>query len=148
MEKVVEDFPCHTTNPAEGTRYMTAMLIRGGGGQATAAGREWSNLGWYQAAAFAVARAHCCPRGPKLKSPAIVEVCELDPVLEDLGRATKSGTDDDVAVSLKRFGAAASCVATAGGGPIFQQQGFPSANQAVLFLRMIGRLRTAKHKKR
>ena len=72
---------------AAGRQVTTARRTRGGGGRATRAAREWSNLGWYRVAAYAVARGQCCAGGPPLKSPRIIELCELDPVLEELSRA-------------------------------------------------------------
>ncbi len=143
FERVAEDFPCRERNPARGIRKITELLVRGGGGQATQAASEWSNLGWYRLAAFAVARGQCCTGAPALSSPRIIDVCNLDPVLEDLSKATTTGRDDDVAQALERFGAAASCLGNAGGGRLFGQTGMPNTQQAIAFLRMFGRLRAS-----
>lgn len=143
-ERVAIDFPCQEQNPAEGIQRITTILARGSGGEASKATVEWSNLGWYRAAAFAIVRGQCCARAPSLASPAIIELCNLDAVLEQLATAVASGRDDEVALGIKRFGAAASCVGTAGGGPLFGMKGMPRPEQAAVLLRMVGRLRAAR----
>lgn len=145
-ERVAVDFPCQEENPAEGIQKITTLLARGSGGQASKATVEWSNLGWYRVAAFAVIRGRCCSRAPTLSSPPIIAVCELDAVLEQLSKAVSSGRDDAVAVALQRFGVAASCVGTAGGGPMFGMEGMPRSQQAAVWLRMVARLRAATRK--
>lgn len=146
-EKVAVDFPCRETSPAKGLQKMTALLLRGGGGQATKAAREWSNLGWYRIAAFAVARGQCCAGGPPIETPRIIEMCEVDTVLNRLSQATRTGVDDEIASALEKFGAAAKCASNAGGGAFFHQEGHPNPQQAMLFLKMLGRMRAAQPKR-
>ncbi len=143
VERVVADFPCGEKSPVDGVERLTAALARGSGGRVTEATREWSNLGWYRAAAFAVARSRCCATPPQFQSPAVLDVCNLDAILEQLSSAAASGVDADLAVALKRYGAAATCVSTAGGGLVFRIKGGPTPEQAAILGRMIGRMRTS-----
>jgi hypothetical protein len=139
--KVAIDFPCGELDPVKGVERITAALARGSAGQVSEATREWSNLGWYRLGVLAVARGECCEGAAPLTSPKLVAVCELDAVLAALAKATRRGSDDEVAEAVKRFGSAATCLAMAGGGPMFSIEGRPGAHDAAIFLRMVARLR-------
>ena len=42
-------------------------MVVGAGGKLTDGMREWAGLGWYEAAAYGVLRARCCPTPAPLK---------------------------------------------------------------------------------
>jgi hypothetical protein len=144
--RVALDFPCAELNPARGVELITAALARGSAGQASEATREWSNLGWYRLGVFAVVRGQCCSGAPPLEAPKLVQVCDIDGVLAKLSESTQRGSDDELALAVKNFGSAATCLAMAGGGPMFGIEGRPGATDAAIFLRMIARLRATRAK--
>ena len=143
-QRISIDFPCGVVDAKRGVAKMTAALARGGGGQATKAAREWSVLGWYQVAAFAVARAHCCAGAGPVETDKLLGVCKVEAALAQLSTATMRGTDDQLAAGFDAYRAAVACASTAGRGSYFGQKQPPSTAQATMFLRMLTRLRASK----
>lgn len=139
--KRAADFPCRERDAAELRNIITAALVRGGGGKATKAAREWTRLGWYQLAAIAIARSHCCSSAVPIETPPLLDLCAIDEALGALGTTTRSGTDEEVADALDAYRLAIQCAVTAGGGGFFGQDEPPTTQQAAVFLGIVRRVR-------
>lgn len=120
---------------------LKSELVRTGGREVTEAMREWSQLGWYETAAFALMRAHCCPDAPPLAVPSVVAGCGMQDVLADLGRAV--GTPGQERQAVTRFGDAARCIAAKGYPDLFGRDGPPYGGEVAFFERVLERVRRA-----
>lgn len=139
--KRAADFPCRERDAGELRKIITAALVRGGGGKATQAAREWTRLGWYQLAAIAMARANCCSSTAPIQTSPLLDVCDIEDALDGLGTTIRSGHDQQVADALDAYRVAIHCAVTAGGGGFFGQDEPPTTDQAAVFLRMVRRVR-------
>mgnify|MGYP002380765291 CR=1 FL=1 len=106
------DKVCTAIDPRQGATALRAEIARRGlvRNETTAAMRQWSNLGWFEMAAFAVAQHACCPgERATFELPASVGTCpELGPLLDELGKTATTAGDADLAV--EKFRDAARCV--------------------------------------
>ena len=142
--KRAANFPCRERDASELRKTITAALVEGGGGKATAAAREWTRLGWYQLAAIAIARSHCCSSTSPIETPPLLGICKIEEALTDLGTSTRSGSDEEVADALDAYRLALNCAVTAGGGGFFGQDEPPTTQQAAEFLNIVRRVRAAR----
>jgi len=113
-------FVCTETNPYKGAQRFKGALVVGSARKATPAMREWSRLGWFEMAAFAVIQGRCCAAPPVLAGPKVVARCQLDAALLQLGGAAKQagGMED----AIKAYVAAISCIGDLGAVQIFGQE--------------------------
>jgi hypothetical protein len=108
-------FLCEMTDPREAAPRLGHELVHSRGDSITDGMKEWPNLGWYQMALVAIARARCCPNAAPLELPSNGGTCPpLEKALDDLGRSAAKGADatpelaklDDVILCLVRTGGA------------------------------------------
>jgi hypothetical protein len=144
VERVAIDFPCSERDAKKGVDRLTAALARGSGGTATRGAKEWSALGWYQVAAYAVARAHCCDNAPPVVTPPLLATCKLDAALGALTKSAIGGSDAQLSAALDAYRGAIHCAQMAGRGGYFRQKERPTTAQAAIFLRMLSRLRASR----
>jgi eukaryotic-like serine/threonine-protein kinase len=132
---------CTATDAYRGMLDLKTALVRAH--DVTEAMREWSKLGWYEIAAFALARAHCCPDSGALTVASRWSSCRLEETLAWLANAL----DDEAARkdALAKFEDAAQCITRGGGAPQFGQAGAPYA-QPDAFRTILERLRKARTK--
>ncbi|MEZ4442019.1 MAG: hypothetical protein R3B72_23200 [Polyangiaceae bacterium] len=142
QSRVIADFPCHTRDPKEVMLAITGALMKGGGGSATKAAREWSHLGWYRLAAVAVAKGHCCGTDTPLATPPLLSTCEIDAALALLQETVLHGSDERVARAMEKYWEAVQCARTAGGASFFGVETPPQSKDAAHFVAFVSRLRT------
>lgn len=132
-------FPCRELDANEVERAIKLALSDGGGGELTAAARQWSQLGWYRLAAMTLLRSRCCESAPPLSTPPLLRTCELDPALAAL--AVAEG-DDALARALDAYNEATRCAHAAGGGALLGLEGPPTKAQGARFIRMLTQARS------
>jgi len=142
-QRVAIDFPCRERSPSKGVIQLSQTLLRGSHGRDTTARSEWGQLGWYRLAAFAVARAACCHDPQTLVLPKNLERCKLGEALDELTAASR-GADRALIVAVEHISRAFECAHQMDAGPAFGMQGAPNASQMALFLRALGRMRSAR----
>ena len=143
-DRISIDFPCGVRDAKTGVYRLTGAVARGAAGEASKTAKEWNAIGWYQAAAFAVAREHCCDKPAPVQTERLFGMCKIDKALDDLAKSANRGSDDQLAQALDDYRAAIHCALLAGGGPYFGQDTPPTTGEAAMFLRMLTRLRAAK----
>jgi len=107
-------------------------------GNAVSAGmREWSLLGWYELAAFAVVHGRCCEAPLKLDHPAF-QVCGMGAALGALHQAARSGASTDAEVA--RYSEAARCAWKSKYADPFSQTAQPTMQQLATFGKTLARV--------
>jgi hypothetical protein len=139
------DFVCTERDPYKGGVALRVKVIRAGGaaGDVTEGMREWSMLGWYEMAAFAVGRALCCPNAQTLKSIHRIDTCPLTDRLAALGAAALGSDDAAVRAALKDYAAVLRCLVAAGTASTFGQPGPPDPGSVTTFRKTLDRMRKA-----
>jgi serine/threonine-protein kinase len=117
------------------------LVVLGGGRGVTDAMREWSTLGWYNMAAFAVLRARCCSSPPPFKTPTTLTRCKFDERLESVGKAAIGGTNAEAEAAVKEYTDAVHCLARGGTAHLFGQVGYPQGGEATSFKKTFARAR-------
>ncbi|MBW2455377.1 MAG: hypothetical protein JRI68_12735 [Deltaproteobacteria bacterium] len=77
-------FLCDEPDALRCVRGLTAALRKVQAREGRGAARAWERLGWYQMAALALARQHCCATPAGLHAPDSVRGCHLDEALTRL----------------------------------------------------------------
>jgi hypothetical protein len=136
------DACCRGTDAYDRMLKLKTEVVRTGRAEPTEAMQEWSRLGWYETAAFAVMRAHCCPDAAALEAPRVVSRCKMDEALAWLANAL----DDPRAMSeaVRAFGAAAECISDKGRPDLFGRSGPPNGGEIVFLGNVIERVRKAR----
>lgn len=137
-------FICETSDPHEGAKITRSRVVWARQGRLlTEAMREWSQLGWYEMAAFALIQARCCAKPPKLRTPVFVASCQLDDALNVFSAAARGTARKAFDAALERYSKAVECAAHAGAGAYFGHDKLPSGNETVLLERILGRFEPA-----
>jgi serine/threonine-protein kinase len=118
---------------------LKSAVVSSGGGNTTAAMREWSKLGWHELAAFAVMRAHCCPGAPALTAPSETKACNLEAALAALAGALDDGKAMEKA--LREYRTAVDCLADKGHSSLFGRSGPPQGGELQYIEQLLGRVR-------
>jgi hypothetical protein len=124
-------FVCEQTNPLKASGLMKSALVRHGKGLVTDAMRQWAGLGWYEMAAFAVLRAHCCPPGEPLAYNFTL-ACPIDEAVNELDAAVRTGKRSAVDEAVKRYTKEARCLDQFGQSPNMGRKGPPGAGISAL----------------
>ncbi len=120
----------------------TAVVRAGRSYRVTSAMKEWSKLGWFETAAFAVMRAHCCPDAAALKAPRRLARCRMKEALAHLADGIDS--DPKTQAAADAFADAARCIARRGGGGSWGRFTAPYGSEKVYFNKVYGRLKKAR----
>lgn len=134
---------CSDTRAYNTMLYLKAAIVRAGGSMAvTPAMDEWSKLGWFETAAFAAMRAHCCPDAPALRTGETLSRCKMEEALAYIANAV----DDDARMkeATEQYALAARCIALAGGGYAWGRYSAPYGGEEVFFNRVYDRLKKAR----
>jgi len=135
-------FVCSETEPANGAKSLRNQVVVGAGKDATSeAMKEWSTLGWYGMAVFAIARARCCKDAPPLSTPTVLKDCALDESLTRLGAATFETSNDASEKALYAYRGAVKCIVKNGAAQAFGQQGEPRGGELTTFKKTYERAR-------
>jgi hypothetical protein len=134
-------FVCADRRAFQGATALEAEIVKAAGGASTVtvAMDEWSRLGWYQLAAYALMRGHCCPDAQGLKVPEAMAPCKLEAALCWLPNAL--GDPGELVKALASFGRAASCLSQTGLAEQLGQQGPPSGGETAYLERLLARIR-------
>jgi hypothetical protein len=114
---------CSEPDPKKGASALRAIVISAGANRPTSDGmREWGVLGWYEMAAFATVRGHCCPGAPPIALTKPIPECTLEPSLNGLAAASGKGLPNDekaLAQVLQPYDDAILCLVRLELGPRF-----------------------------
>jgi serine/threonine-protein kinase len=133
-------FLCSETDPRRGASRLKSEVVRASTGRKVTEGmKEWSVLGWYEMAAFAIIRRRCCAAPQPLSLPAPTGGCKpLDRALDDLGdAATTAGADLEAA--LGAYTKAIHCAVSSGHASTYGQQGRPRGGEETALRKTMGR---------
>lgn len=134
---------CTDTRAYQGMLEIKTAIVRAGGSYTiTPAMAEWSKLGWFETAAYAAMRAHCCPDGKALKAGGSLGRCKMDEALAYVANAI----DDEAKLeqALGAYREAARCIALAGGGYAWGRLDAPYGGEEVYFKRIYARMKQAR----
>ena len=105
---------CAIDDPVVGASTIRTRVVLAGRGHGVTPGmREWSALGWYAMAAFAVARGRCCPSASPLVAPAVAS-CAVDDSLTTLAGAVSRGDETTSEQALESYREAIGCIGRGG----------------------------------
>lgn len=124
-------FVCGQTNPLKASGKIKSTLVRNGKGLVTDAMRQWAGLGWYEMAAFAMLRAHCCPAGEPLAYNFVL-ACPLDEAINELDTAVRTGERETIDAAIKRYSKEARCLDQFGQSRNMGRDGPPGSGIAAL----------------
>ena len=135
---------CTKTSDYGAMLVLKTEIVRNGRRRVTPAMAEWSRLGWYETAAFAAMRAHCCPDAAALGSPSRFEVCRMEESLAYIANAI----DDEKAMAeaLGDYQRAATCIARKGGGGAYGRRSLPGRAEQVYVQKILGRMKAVRKK--
>lgn len=120
----------------------TAVVRAGGSYTITPAMQEWSNMGWFENAAFAAMRAHCCPDAEALKAPQRLAQCEMEEALAYIANAIDD--DEEMKVATDKYYAAAKCIARRGGAGAWGRFDAPYGGEVKYFNKVFERIQKAR----
>jgi hypothetical protein len=116
-------------------------------GPATDGMREWSQMTWYDMAAFAIAQQRCCASPPKLKSDKLTPVlrhCDLNEALAGLVAVVLTGDDEAVDAAVDDYTKTVRCLARADAAQHFGYAAGLSGGEITFFKRFLARVRQSR----
>jgi hypothetical protein len=136
---------CAETSPTKGADALRRAIVRAGLGRPVSEGmREWALLGWYELAAFAVVRAHCCSQPGPIAMPAAEGGCvPIDTALNELAAAANRGTAVEVDEALARYTGAVNCITRYGEAKLVSRYPKLAGGEDTSFKKMLARVVTA-----
>ncbi|MEB2313350.1 MAG: protein kinase [Sorangiineae bacterium] len=130
------DWLCGTVDPRDGAAKLRTAIVQGSAGGVSDAMKLMSRLGWYDMAAFAVARSGCCTDAKPLELPAPTQGCgRADAALDTLGHALAGSRPYEPA--LDAFTSAIECEAKAGRASLFRRNAPPASSERSAFIELI-----------
>jgi len=130
---------CEETAAYGTTVKLKAEVVRAGGHGVSEAMKEWSQLGWYEMAAFAVMRTHCCPDAPALVvRQRKIEQCQLEESLAWLANAIDD--EEDMQEAVRAYTKAVRCITSKGYAESFGQYDLPQGGELTIFDRILQRI--------
>ncbi|MBW2452992.1 MAG: hypothetical protein JRI68_00700 [Deltaproteobacteria bacterium] len=131
---------CCVETAAYGTTVkLKSEVVRAGGHGVSEAMKEWSQLGWYEMAAFAVMRTHCCPDSPALVvRQRKIERCQLAESLAWLANAIDD--EEDMQQAVLAYTKAVRCITSKGYSESFGQYYLPQGGELTIFDRILQRI--------
>lgn len=130
-EGVEYAFVCDQDNPMKASGLIKSALVRHGKGLVTDAMRQWAGLGWYEMAAFAALRAHCCATGDALAYNFTL-ACPLDEAINELDAAVRTADREKVDEALAHYTKEARCLDQFGQSRNMGRDGPPGAGIAAM----------------
>lgn len=127
------DFLCTKDNPRKGGTDVRTRVVVGAGGKLTDGMREWAGLGWYEAAAYGVLRARCCPSPAPLKWSFNL-VCPVDQSVDRLQKGVVSRDAKAIDEAVKDYSKQVRCLSKFGQASNFGQTGSPGPGVSLLKL--------------
>ncbi|MBW2456270.1 MAG: hypothetical protein JRI68_17255 [Deltaproteobacteria bacterium] len=124
-------FLCTKDNPRTGGTDVRARVVLGAGGKVTDGMREWAGLGWYEAAAYGVLRARCCPSPAPLKWSFNL-VCPVDQSVAKLQKGVVARDAAAVDGAVKDYSKQVRCLSKFGQATNFGQTGSPGPGVTLL----------------
>jgi hypothetical protein len=122
------DWLCTVTDPRIGGEKLHGAVVSGAPkGQTTDAMKIFSRIGWYDMAAFAVARAGCCADAKPISVPEARAECSMDAALRDVGDAVVAVRD--VKEPLKKYTESIHCELNKGGLKGLRRSGRPEGGE-------------------
>ena len=119
---------------------LKSEVVRAGGHGVSDGMKEWSQLGWYEVAAFAVMRTHCCPDAAALVvRQRKIGQCRLEESLAWLANAIDD--DDDMQQAVRAYTNAVRCITSKGYAESFGQYELPKGGELTIFDRILQRIR-------
>lgn len=136
-------FVCEERYPRQGITKIQSQvaLDKWGQGGATEGMREWAIMGWYELAALATFRGHCCAEPPAMIWTFKL-ACPLDQAMVDLEGAVRARDTKAMAAAVGDYTRAARCLSKLGQGRNFGQKGVPGAG-LMTFEKTLRRVRAA-----
>jgi hypothetical protein len=142
-EKPPLDFVCSQRDPRKGAIEMEGRLVFARGkGDVTDGMKEWSILGWYEMAAFAFARQHCCA-GASRPTSMLKDICELDTSLQRLAIVANKGDPKAWEPQLDAYQKAIRCVLEQKLGRFFEWKQPVQGPERATFVKMVQRARVS-----
>jgi hypothetical protein len=124
------------------TLVLKSAVVAAGKNSVTDAMREWSMLGWYETAAFAAMRAHCCPDAKALTVTSTFAECRLEEALAYVANAIDD--PDKMKDATKKYQAAVMCLTGRGWANAFGRGGPPYGGEMVHFDKVMKRIAGAR----
>jgi hypothetical protein len=140
-------FVCDEPSVVKGALRTKEAIVQSGGGHTTDGMKEWSTLGFYSLAAYAVTRDACCPGASPLDVPKTPDGCaSMTDAIGKIVEVSKPGAADDDAVesALKAYTKAVKCVVKQSGDKTFGGFDPPSGGQQGVAKKTIDRARAPK----
>ncbi len=134
---------CDQTDPRSGADKLRVAIVASAPktGGPSEAQKIFSRIGWYDMAAFAVARAGCCPDAKPLELPAPSSGCDdMAETLRALGQEVISNHPAEE--PLKKYTAAIHCELSAGRGAAFRRAQRPATGEDSAFLELVKAIQT------
>jgi hypothetical protein len=132
-------FCCEETAAYGTTIKLKSEVVRAGGHGVSDGMKEWSQLGWYEMAAFAVMRTHCCPDAPALVvGHAKIAPCRLEESLAWMANAIDDG--DDMQQAVLAYTNAVRCITSKGYSESFGQYDLPQGGELTIIDRILQRI--------
>ena len=140
---------CTASDVLEGSQRFREMIVRAGHGRAVTSGmKEWSLLGYFELAAFAVIRQRCCNAQP-ISVPSSPESCpiSMEKAIRQLEAADFSAKKQ-VGAAVDQLEKAARCIARSGAEKRFGGHPALSGGEGTPLKRIVKRLSapTSAHK--
>jgi hypothetical protein len=134
------DGACHATDPREGAQSIKTLVVEAGEGRGITDGMvEWSRLGWYEMAAFAILHGRCCDTSLELEGKPF-SLCEVGDALERVHEASRTKDRRQVGKSVDVYRRAARCAARGGMSGLFGQTARPTPQQLEVLQKTMTRL--------
>lgn len=126
-------FVCTDPYPRHGITEVQAQVVLGRGSSSgvTEGMREWAGLGWYQLAAYAMFRGHCCAPPPELNWTFDL-ACPLDEAMEKIEQATTDRDQASLEAAMEEYTRQARCITKLGQASNFGQSALPGAGTNAL----------------
>lgn len=131
---------CSQSDPREGGAQLRAGVVAGRPPDGISDSmKAFSQLGWYEMAAYAVVYRACCPDAAPLKLPSPSAGCDkIDELLERVvGQVLAENPLDE---PLQKLAAAIDCEAKANRGPLYRQKGRSEASEQQSFLGLVRKI--------
>jgi hypothetical protein len=131
------DWLCGETDPRLGAeRFRTAVVKGGAGTQITDAMKLFSRIGWYDMAAFAVARGGCCADAEPIELPVPIEGCaDMGQALREIAKNVLASQPFDE--PAERYNKAINCEVGANRAYLFRHTGRMQHYQELAFRDLI-----------
>jgi len=137
-------FVCSEPSAVKGAQRVKEAIVHGGGGHTTDGMKEWSTLGFYSLAVYAVTRDACCVATEPLELPKTPDGCtSMTEAIQKIVEVSKRGFADEDAIddALKAYTKSTKCIVKQGADKTFGGFDPPSGGQQGVAKKTIDRAR-------